>query len=90
MATSIIANPRLKEGIKDEPKQALQPISGYEDEPLLPLEEACRPLEKIIAKDLQQKHHDRKNELHRTRRWTQSRWIRFYSFIYYGMECAWK
>jgi hypothetical protein len=54
MATSIIVNPRLKEGIKDEPKQALQPVSGYEDEPLLPLEEACKPLEKIIPKDLQQ------------------------------------
>ena len=54
MATSININPRLKEGIQDEPNQALQPISGYEDELLLPLEEACKPLEKIIGKDMQQ------------------------------------
>ena len=54
MATSITVNPRLKESIRDEPKQLLQPVSGYENEPLLSLEEACKPLEKILDKELQQ------------------------------------
>jgi hypothetical protein len=54
MATSIEANPRLRASVRDEPRQMLQPISGYEDEPLLSLEEACKPLEKIIDKELQQ------------------------------------
>ena len=54
MASSIDVNPRLKANIRDEPKQMLQPISGYEDEPLLSLEEACRPLDKIIDKELEQ------------------------------------
>ena len=54
MATSIEPNPRLRVNIRDEPEQMLQPISGYEDEPLLPLEEACKPLEKIIDEELQQ------------------------------------
>jgi hypothetical protein len=54
MASAMEANPRLKASIRDEPKQMLQPISGYEDEPLLPLEEACKPLETIIDKELQQ------------------------------------
>jgi hypothetical protein len=54
MAYSVDANPRLRTSIRDEPKQMLQPISGYEDEPLLPLEEACKPLEQIIDKELQQ------------------------------------
>jgi hypothetical protein len=54
MATSIDANPRLRADIREEPKQTLQPISGYEDEPLLSLEDACKPLEKIIDTELQQ------------------------------------
>lgn len=54
MATSIEANPRLKASVRGEPKQMLQPISGYESEPLLPLEEACKPLENIIDEELQQ------------------------------------
>ena len=54
MATSIEANPRLRANIRDEPKQMLQPISGYEDEPLLSLEEACKPLANIIDKELKQ------------------------------------
>ena len=32
----------------------LLPISGYEEEPLLPLEEACKPLEKILDQELKQ------------------------------------
>jgi hypothetical protein len=54
MAASVDVNPRLKERIQDEPKQLLQPIAGYENEPLLPLEEACKPLEKIMDKELPQ------------------------------------
>jgi hypothetical protein len=54
MATSIEVNPRLRANIQDEPKQMLQPICGYEKEPLLSLEEACKPLEKIIDEELQQ------------------------------------
>jgi hypothetical protein len=54
MATSIKVNPRLRENIRDEPEQMLKPISGYEKEPLLSLEEACKPLEKIIDEELQQ------------------------------------
>jgi hypothetical protein len=51
---SIEANPRLTANVRDEPKQMLQPISGYEDEQLVSLEEACEPLQKIIDKELQQ------------------------------------
>lgn len=41
-------NPRYLSGISDEPKQLLQPITGYASEPLLPLEEACEPLQSIV------------------------------------------
>lgn len=54
MASAIDTNPRLRADIRSEPKQMLQPISGYEDEPVLPLEEACKPLEKILDKELAQ------------------------------------
>ena len=54
MATSSNVNLRLKGNIRDEPNQMLQPISGYEDEPLLPLDQACKPLEKILNKELDQ------------------------------------
>ena len=54
MADAFEANPRLRADIRDEPKQMLLPISGYEDEPLVSLEEACKPLEKILDKDLAQ------------------------------------
>jgi hypothetical protein len=43
-------NPRYLEGISDEPKQLLQPISGYTREPLLPLEEACEPLITLVPR----------------------------------------
>jgi hypothetical protein len=43
-------NPRYLLGISDEPKQLLQPISGYAREPLLPLEEACEPLIPIVPR----------------------------------------
>ncbi|CAF5004113.1 unnamed protein product, partial [Rotaria sp. Silwood1] len=41
-------NQRYLFGISDEPKQLLEPISGYAHEPLLPLEEACEPLLNIV------------------------------------------
>ena len=43
-------NPRYLAGISDEPKQMLQPISGYASEPLLSLEEACEPLIDMIPR----------------------------------------
>ena len=52
MGTSLFEfiNPRYLLGISDEPKQLLQPITGYADEPLLSLEEACEPLLNIVAR----------------------------------------
>jgi hypothetical protein len=41
-------NPRFLSNIKDEPTNILQPIAGYEREPLLPLEEACQSLYSFI------------------------------------------
>lgn len=54
MTNPIDVNPRLKADIHNEPKQMLQPISGYEKEPLLSLEEACKPLENIMDEELTQ------------------------------------
>ena len=54
MATSANVNLRLKGNIQDELKQMLTPISGYEDEPLLRLDQACKPLGKILNKELDQ------------------------------------
>jgi hypothetical protein len=54
MAASIDVNPRLLSNIRDEPKQMLKPISGYEREPLLSLEEACKPLEDVLDHELKQ------------------------------------
>jgi hypothetical protein len=42
------ANPRFLFNIQDEPTNILQPIAGYEREPLLSLEEACNPLYSLI------------------------------------------
>lgn len=54
MAVSTDVNPRFLDDIRNEPKQILKPISGYELEPLLPLEEACKPLEDILDHELKQ------------------------------------
>ncbi|CAF1251620.1 unnamed protein product [Adineta steineri] len=54
MATSVKVNHRLLASFRDEPKRILKPIHGYEEEMLLPLKEACRPLEKILGKELRQ------------------------------------
>jgi hypothetical protein len=40
---------RFTTGIVDEPKQVRLPITGYADEPLLTLDEACVPLMNIIS-----------------------------------------
>lgn len=41
-------NVRLVADVGDEPTQFLNPIGGYQNQPLLPLEEACKPLEKLL------------------------------------------
>ena len=41
-------NPRYVATIRDEPKQILTPIEGDQHEPLVTLERACRPLEKLL------------------------------------------
>jgi hypothetical protein len=52
MGTSLFEfiNPRYLLTLGDEPKQLLQPIAGYANEPLLSLEEACEPLLDIVAR----------------------------------------
>jgi hypothetical protein len=52
MSFSFEVNPRLLVDIRHEPKQILEPISGYEQELLLSLEEACQPLENILGMEL--------------------------------------
>lgn len=54
MAHSKSINHRLVSNVRDEPKQMLKSIAGYEREPLLSLEEACKPLENILDYELQQ------------------------------------
>lgn len=54
MAQSKQINPCLVSTIRDEPKQMLKPIAGYERESLLSLEEACKPLESILDQELKQ------------------------------------
>ena len=54
MAASTNINYRLLADVGEEPKQMLLPISGYEEEHLLSLEEACMPLEKILGQELKQ------------------------------------
>ena len=47
-------NRRLMDDIRDEPKQMLIPIAGYERQPLVSLEEACKPLQGILDHQLKQ------------------------------------
>lgn len=54
MAQSKQINHRLISNIRDEPKQMLKPIAGYEREPIVSLEEACKPLEDIVDHELKQ------------------------------------
>lgn len=54
MAASKRINHRLVADIRDEPKQMLKPIVGYEREPLGSIEEACKPLENILEHELKQ------------------------------------
>ena len=41
-------NPRFLSNVQDEPTNILQPIAGYEREPLVSLEDACQPLYSLI------------------------------------------
>ncbi|CAF4206929.1 unnamed protein product [Adineta steineri] len=52
MSFSFEVNPRFLVDIRHEPKQILEPISDYEQEPLLSLEEACQSLENILGMEL--------------------------------------
>ena len=54
MAASKEINRRLVADIQGEPKQMLKPITGYEREPLLSIEEACAPLEDVLDHELRQ------------------------------------
>lgn len=54
MAGSTEVNYRFLANISDEPKQMLKPISGYEREPLMSLEEVCKPLEHLFDHELTQ------------------------------------
>jgi hypothetical protein len=54
MAASKEINHRLVANIGNEPTQMLKPISGYEREALLTIEEACKPLEDILDHELKQ------------------------------------
>ena len=54
MAKSQQINHRLVSNIRDEPKRMLKPIAGYEREPLVSIEEACKPLKSILDHELKQ------------------------------------
>lgn len=54
MAEAKQINHRFVSNIHDEPKQMLKPIAGYEREPLVSLEESCKPLENILGYELEQ------------------------------------
>ena len=52
MATSNTINRRLMEGVRDEPKKLLVPISGYEKETVKSLEEACESVKDLFDEKL--------------------------------------
>lgn len=52
MTASKPINRRMIADVLAEPKQMLKAIAGYEREPLLPIEEACKPLEDILNDEL--------------------------------------
>ena len=52
MAAANEINHRLLSNFKDEPKRMLKSISHYDREPLVTLEEACKPLETILDDEL--------------------------------------
>ena len=52
MSYSFEANPRLLVDILHESDQIFEPITGYEQEPLVSLEEACQPLQTILGTEL--------------------------------------
>jgi hypothetical protein len=49
-ATVELMNPRYLSVVSDQPQQILQPITGYAQEPLLSIEEACEPLLPIVPR----------------------------------------
>ena len=51
MASSTKSNPRFTTDVREETNRMLQPIAGYEKEPLLPLREACQPLRGLFGSD---------------------------------------
>jgi hypothetical protein len=52
MATSVDINRRLLESVRDEPKQMLVPISGYEKVTVKSLEDACEPIKDLFDQKL--------------------------------------
>lgn len=52
MASSAKSNPRFTTDVREETNRMLQPIAGYEKEPLLPLRDACRPLRDMFGSEL--------------------------------------
>jgi hypothetical protein len=46
--SQIVPHRRYITGIVDEPTQLLRPITGYSEQPLLSLEEACQPLQTLV------------------------------------------
>ncbi|CAF0817171.1 unnamed protein product [Adineta steineri] len=52
MSFSFEVNPRLLVNIHQESREILEPICGYEQEPLVSLEEACQSLEYILGTEL--------------------------------------
>ncbi|CAF1465618.1 unnamed protein product [Adineta steineri] len=51
--TNLFVSKTFRTDIRYEPKQILEPICGYEQEPLVSLEEACQPLANILSKELE-------------------------------------
>ena len=49
---TVVFDRLIDPNIEEEPQQLLQPIAGYEDEPLVSLEKACVPLRGIINEEL--------------------------------------
>jgi hypothetical protein len=54
MATSIYINRRLLESARDEPKEILTPISGYEKVNVESLDDACEPIKDLFDQKLKQ------------------------------------
>jgi hypothetical protein len=62
MPTPKRINYRVVSNIPDESEQILEPISGYDREPLVSIENACEPLKDILNDELQLKIRDAKTK----------------------------